>query len=301
MDRSGVELKERNEKFAEYIPETFREKQWVKDILLEGKDHSTEVFSQFENLQKKLGERVANTGLQVPGDDAPPEAVKAFHKALGVPDSVDAYKLEPAQFEEADKNYAEYLQQSRPEGFMNDLKQAALEAGVTPKTLQALLHAHDRAFIKHHREFIAEQIKAEEEHAVDFENLADSTFGADKPRVIENAKKLIGECLPADSPWRVMLNRLGDPSVQITSNQAAILLAGFAEGFRQKYIAEDSGVKTAAGVQFAGVSNPREEARKLMRDKAYYNELDPNYANLRRQVRELYEMDNAMKGGVGKK
>ena len=55
-----------------------------------------DLASSYVSLQKMLGKK----GVTVPGENATPEEVAAFRKALGVPESPEGYQLKPEQLPE---------------------------------------------------------------------------------------------------------------------------------------------------------------------------------------------------------
>lgn len=279
-----------NEAFAKLIPEAYSKEKWVQNVLKSpDKSHVSEFFSQFADLQTKLGQ--PKTEIKVPTDQSTPEEVQAFYKLLGVPDSVDDYKLESAKFEDADKEIGAFLTNSRPDAFMSEIKAAAKTLGVNPKQLQGLLAAHDSAFIKHNRAAIEQFAKAEQDDAIDFDAQFTQMFGDRKTSVIAEGRKMMDAIIPANSPARVWLAR--------QSNETLAGVAAVLDAFRQRYISEDSGLRSGSQ-QVASSANPREEAQKLMATDAYRNPNHLEHESTRRRVRELYQQAESL-GQLGKK
>lgn len=52
------------------------------------------MFDAIEESQRKISELTAKGTLRIPGADATPEDITAFHKALGVPEKDDGYKID---------------------------------------------------------------------------------------------------------------------------------------------------------------------------------------------------------------
>lgn len=273
-----------NEAFGKLIPEPFKQEGWVNEILKNGdsKEHVAEFFNQFANLQKKIGEKPS--GVVPPAADAPADAWKQFYKALGVPDNVDDYKLEPTKFEEADKELGNILNNSRPDAFMKELVAAAQQNGLTPKQVQGMLQAHDQLWLKHNRAVLEATVKSEQDADKVFDAEITKMFGDRKLHVLAENKKLLDQLIPADSPQRVWLNA-----------QSSATLAGVAailESFRQKYVREDgSSLKTAGATSGA---SPRSEAQELMKHPAYYNELHPQHNEIRQRISDLYKQDASL-------
>ena len=89
----------------------------------------TEAFRGFGNAAKMVGQKSA--GVQVPGPDAKPEEVQAFHKALGVPESPEGYGIKKPD--------------SLPEGVewsddqVKSFSEEAHKLGLTPQQAQGLI------------------------------------------------------------------------------------------------------------------------------------------------------------------
>lgn len=128
--------------FLDSVPAEYRDKPWVQD-LAKSEDPMTALWKTSDSAQALIGKKV---GLEVPGADATPEAVKAFHKALGVPDSPDGYDYKmpalAAEEPEALKVWAAEL--AKDDSFIKPIKQAALDAGVTPAQFQKLAAEYDK-------------------------------------------------------------------------------------------------------------------------------------------------------------
>jgi hypothetical protein len=87
----------------------------------------TGVLKTLESQQRLLGKKA--DAVLVPGKDATPEERKAFYAKLGVPESVDEYKIRP-----------EGLDKDAPwdDSFAKEVAAMAHEDGVHPKTLDKI-------------------------------------------------------------------------------------------------------------------------------------------------------------------
>jgi hypothetical protein len=70
-----------------------------------------------------------SAGLKLPGDDAKPEEVEAFHKAIGRPESADKYEIALPDGHEID------------DGFAGPMKEAAFKAGVPAAAFKGMAEA----------------------------------------------------------------------------------------------------------------------------------------------------------------
>lgn len=265
------------------VPDEYKDEEWVQNILKT--DNPVEgFFKQFKNAQNLIGSR-QNGALQVPGENATPEQVKDFHKKLGVPDTIDGYKLEPVQWDPVDKPLAEYLASTRNDNFMNALKTAAQSAGVTPKQFQALANAYDKAFVSEHRQVIEKQVNEYQETSVDFDKQAAALLGSRKDQVLDNGKKIFTANIPEN--MRAFSHILHDPKE--VSNRALLMFAGVLDTLRSKYMREDS-FSTAQGVSTGGLTKEQISAKgkKLMATEEYQNPLHAEHADRVKEVNELY-------------
>lgn len=262
--------------FEKIVPENYREKEWVKN-LSKTADPTAEFFKQFENAQSLIGSR---QGIIVPSDDATPEQIKAYHKALGVPEDIKAYEVKPIEWAAEDKPLAENISKNRPEAFMTDLKQAAMEAGITPKQFQKALEGHDRAMLKHMKTEIAQSQQNAQTLDVEFNQLADKWFGAEKTQVLDRASKLIQSTVPPE--MKAVLGRL--------PNESLMILAASMNGVYGKYIKEDS-FKTGTGTSspMATGMQTRKQLIELQQSEAYKNTMHPNHDDVVKRVNEGYK------------
>lgn len=88
------------------------------------------VFKSLHDTKAALSQRTEGM-VKLPGKDAPAEEVAAFHRALGVPETVDAYQVElPAQLPEGIEISADQLGRFR---------EFAHSAGIPPETASKLI------------------------------------------------------------------------------------------------------------------------------------------------------------------
>jgi hypothetical protein len=279
-------LKEVNEKFAQSIPEAYRAETWVQDVLkLEGKNQAEEFWKQTANQQKLIGQK------SVPTAESTPEQWKQFYKdVLQVPENVDDYKIQMPTFAEGDKVIGEYLANSRPPEFMKGIAAIAQKHGIPPKTLQNVLNEHDALFVQTNRALLEQQANNARAMDVDFDAQATKAFGDRKQHVLSESKKLIEMVHPPGTEVRTWLDNI--PNTK-EGNAELIRMASVMEGFRQRFIREDGGLRTQ------GVSasvNPRVEAQKLMSHPAYFDDSHIEHESVRAQVLTLMQQT-----GIGKK
>jgi hypothetical protein len=93
-----------------------------------GKD-LTDLIRSYGEAQKLIGQRQDGM-VKVPGAEAPPEEIAAFHRAIGVPESPDKYSIDRVKMPQGIELKAERL-----DGF----KRFAAERGIPQSSFEAVL------------------------------------------------------------------------------------------------------------------------------------------------------------------
>lgn len=257
------------------VPETYKDKEWVKNIQ-KAENPQEEFFKQFENAQSLIGKK---SELQIPGKDATPEQVKAFHKQLGVPDDVSGYDIKPVEWTTEDKAIGEYLNASRNDAFMADIKTAAHAAGVTPSQLQALSEAYDKSFAKQHKESLQQQMAKEAEMEKGFDEIATQLFGEAKLSIVNNAQRMMEGLVPNEvKPYLARLD-----------NQSLAVLASVLHGVTRKYVKEDGLGTAGAKTPALSKADIQAEGIRLMSLPAYRDVMHPDHDRINQQVKDNYK------------
>ncbi len=264
--------------FNEFVPDEYRNKEWVTNIA-KSANPRLEIFKQIENKDQMLGKQSA---LTPPGENATKEQIDQYYKAIGIPEDIKPYEYSGLTLDGADKPLAEALNANRPEAFMNDIKTAARELGVTPKQFKALAEAYDKAYITHSKAALEANSKAMADLDADYNQRVQALFGDKTQQVITNGRKLIESCVHSS-----LLPALGR-----MDNETLAVVASFAHGFSQKYIREDSPIRSG---NTAPVSQQSliEQRNAIMAHPEYGNPRDIGYkdrlekvAAIRRQLAE---------------
>lgn len=208
-----------------YLPAEYKEAEWAQNILKTEKP-VYEMAKKVDHLQKALHSRPA-----IPTAESTPEQVQAYYKALGVPETVDGYKYEPLQYEEADKEIGAFLDKTREGPMMNGMKQVFKQAGVTPKQAQMIIQGYELNAIQNHRDQLVASMQSNETLEAEMTKLGVQEFGSREAfdQVTERAGKLTKQVMPAKA--HSLLAR--------ASNETLLLLAYQAEGFRNAYLKQD--------------------------------------------------------------
>jgi len=243
--------------FIDTIPEGFRDKPYMKDI-----DSTEKLYSAFDGLQKKIGERPGG----VPQEGATDEEWKQFNKSFGVPDTAAEYKVSEVQLPEG---------VTKDEDMSKALVDAAHKAGLSAKQFNALEPKFNEIMVAAAQKQIAQQ--AENDTA--FDSAANDLFKDKRDEILESSRKLIAEHIP-----EAFKDKLAD-----LPNESLLVMAGVLDSIKTKYISEDG--PTTPGAPGAGpqtMDERRAEVRKLMMTPAYKSKMHPDHAATTAKIKELY-------------
>lgn len=264
------------EAFDKFVPADMRDKEWVKNIA-KSDDPQRELFKKVENLNMVLQRRSEN-GLQPPAKDAPEEEKRKFYRALGVPESVDEYKIQPTQWAPENKELGEFIAATRPPELMRSMAITAQRIGVTPEQLQELHNTLDENFLIYNQDLIKKEREAEAQQAADFDNKAYQYWGDKANAVLQRGNEIINAFLPPE--LRTEVNRL--------DNNALLVLAAVSNQIYSRMGREDSSFKTpnVAGGQTR--QDIEQEGMRMMQSEEYMNVTHPGHEAMRAKVDAHY-------------
>jgi hypothetical protein len=262
--------------FEQLIPESYKEREWVRN-LLKTENPVEEFFKQHEHAQSTIGRLSSNN--VIPGENATPEQIQKFRKAIGVPDTHDAYQIAPIEWSPEEKPIGDYLAATRSPEFMDLMKQTAHAVGITPAQFNKVVEIYDRGMVAQHRAELAEIARMEQEATADFEIQAERLFGGRKDQVMQSGQKILQSLTP--DALKPALNSL--------PNEALMVLAGVLDNVRQKYIREDNFNQAgASGNAPTSLEDIQAEGRKLMAHPAYADPLHAEHEAVKAKVKQNY-------------
>jgi hypothetical protein len=224
------------------IPESYREKDWVKQ-----NTKDPESFFKFvDNLNTTVGKK----GVIVPGEKATPEEIKAYHTALGVPGNPDGYEFVEIEELKGSKRIPETDAA---------VKKIMHEAGIPKESAKKLQAGFEKLMFQSHKKMLDENKVLDDA----FDAATTKLFGDKKDVAIANAKKLISE----NTPPEII------PIIDKLDNNSLIILAATLDGIVKKYIKED-GFSGGAGTGGAGTNTYESlsaQQRELMKNPAFTN------------------------------
>lgn len=272
-----IAINEARTAFEKLLPETAREKEWIKNSL-KSENPLSSIIDQYENAQKLIGKPPAN-GLVVPGPEATPEQIKAFHTALGVPEDVKAYKYVAPTFEGADKELGEQVTSGRDPAFMEQLFAVAQKEGITPAQVQALAETHDRLIVEQYKALQAASANAEVAKDQTFDQLSDKWFGTNKNKVLTQGREMMEATLPAEMR----------PFIAQLPPEALVVMAAAFQGVRSQYVKEDGFSKQAGVHSTFDPTAIKSQIYSIMAQPEYEDDMNTASAGLRAKVQDLYK------------
>ena len=211
--------------------------------------------------QKNILDASEPVSVTVPGENASPEEIAAFRKAIGVPDSADGYDIK------APDNLPPGL--GWDDNAVKAFKSFAHEQGLTGKQAAAAVAYHTKMV----QDQVAAAIAAHNAEADKTEAKLKTEFGSEYEHKIQQANNALRVFGLSDALGRAGL--LADESVI----RAMIKIgASFAES------------KLKGGDTPPASAQERYDALVKNQKSAYYNEADPNHQQAVHEVTELLKV-----------
>lgn len=267
--------------FLDSIQPEYKEAIWAQNFA-KAENPYHELAKAYANAESLVGKKSA--GLEIPGADAPPEAVKAFHKALGVPEDVKGYEYAGIDVTKEPESVQKVLgEMSKDTAFMDAMKAEALAAGVTPAQFNKLAAAFDGNRLEQVKAMVAGAEAANTAAIAQQTEQFGKIFGNRADAVKRTATDLIAKVVPQSA------RDSGDPAIQLF---AAL------DFIQQKLYANDTVNPAGQTNVTGGEANADSIHAKILelRDKKdangnaiYGNQFNPANAALSQEIDGLYE------------
>lgn len=259
---------------ADHISEDLREKEYFKNIL-KAEDPTKELVNQFHNAQSLIGK----SGRSLPKPDASAEEWEKYYSSTR-PESTDAYEFDPVSLGDDQADLAEFLNSSRTDEFMGQVKGMFHKYGIDASTAKKLVNEYDKLTASQYGEVMSRHVAAQKELSDHFDQLKNETFGNDADKVYATAEKFIQKF--ASEKTRELAKRL--PGEKLP-NEALIIIAEMAHNAAKQNLMEDS--FSTASVTTGDINDLRAKLREVMSKPEYRDDMSPMQADLKRQVTEL--------------
>lgn len=175
--------------FDTFVPADMRDKPWAKDLLATQNPWET-IVKNYANAQEYLGKKEVFT----PPDPttATPEQIKDFHKALGVPETVDKYTYTPPDVKELPELVQQAWQKNLDPAFTKAVQEKAYELGITQKQFDGLASIVDAAALSN----IQAIVKSTQDFEANRKSVLTSIYGDQTDYVERIARETALKVLP---------------------------------------------------------------------------------------------------------
>ncbi len=250
-------------KFA--VPDTYANEGWAKDL-----KSYPEVWTKLAGSEKLIGQRDEGK-ISLLKENATSEETDAFYKAVGRPDSADAYKFDREGQSEEFKKFNSDEMDIAVKGIFHKYGLSSNQVLGIQKDYEAMLETE-----------ISKKFDEQGKYDTDFEEMTTKAFGNDKDTIIESSKVLLENFAPEG---------FGD-HIKNLDNESLTVIAGVLNNVKKTYISEDAFaglIKGSTGAGGGGTEQElRTEARNLMASKEWTDPFNPKNKEVREQVDEIY-------------
>lgn len=227
---------DRKASFEKLIPDTYKEKFFIKNALKTENPLET-ILQGYDNIEKMLGQRQQ---VQFPTAETPPEQRKAFYAQLGVPETIEGYKVQAQQWDDNDKQIGEFLTKAHNEPFMKDMMQIFHGAELTNEQVNKIVNGYDRLFITHFRNDVAAMAQQAEASDAEFTEMSQQMFGDTAGQVMDIGNKMLKQFVPENIR----------PLIPELDNKSLMVLSGVLMNIHKQFMSEDNiSIPTGSGVK----------------------------------------------------
>ncbi|HEY9791441.1 MAG TPA: hypothetical protein V6D22_13640 [Candidatus Obscuribacterales bacterium] len=235
--------------FMDIVPADLREEQFVKDFA-KAENPFDALFKGYKGAQELIGRK--SNAVEIPGENATPEQVQAYRKAVGVPETPDGYKFSERDLSKEPEAVQKVWKASGNDALYKVVAQAAHEAGIPPAQLAKLVETVEGHNLNQIKTMVAAaQQSAEQQNVKIKEDFAKFYGGQDKA----DAARRIGE---------ETLKKVGMPK-EIAQMGADAALIWLANTLHQKVYSNDKLSTNGGG---APQMTKQELHNKIMQERA---------------------------------
>lgn len=263
--------------FNTLVPEVLREKPYIQELAKHEKPIE-QLFTQFDSLQKKLGER----GVTLPSADAPKEQWDEFYKATR-PASADDYELPLLDLGPEKAELANQINGSRDDNYTKALKASFHEAGLTKEQVKIITRGHDQAmvpFFEGLKTAEAEQLAQVDKH---FDEVSTRYFGGDRDKAMQFGREFLDK--HGSDRLTKILKELPAEKMPV---EALLAIAELGVSVHKTYLKEDGfSTKHSPNQGARTVADLESEMRDLMLKPGYRDQMASDHSVIRDKVKAL--------------
>lgn len=259
-------------------PDDVKEATWFKEIL-KNDNPLVALLNQNNNAQKTIGKP---REVIVPGKDATDEDWSNYRKALGVPDTTDAYKYDDVSLGEDEEEFSQYLNSVRDQELLGEVSKIFQSKGVPPAIASSIVKEYEDIVIARHKQQFEEFSNWQKEQDLAFADEAKKVFGAESDKALEEAGALLAKAVP--DAIKPRLKTMGANDL-IT---VAMILKNNLDLYGREDVLKSS-YDDRMGEGVSDKADAEARANKIMASDAFKRADHPNHRWARDQVSKLYK------------
>jgi len=260
--------------FTSLIPAEFKEKPWVQDIS-KNENPFKALFEQHDHAQSLIGRK--STSVEVPGEGASEESIKAFYKALGAPEKPEEYEITSPDLTGLPEKVQLYLgEEAKDRTLFDSVAQKAVELGITKKQLAGIVEVVDGWKIENAKGAVEAAEALAEKQASEQKQKFTGYYGAKADHVRRVAEETAKKVLPKE------IMDMQDPDIALFEAMRYIHEHVFKNDSVSPGVPDSSSIGD-------NVEQLRAKLMKLRSEPGYRNAWAPDHKALNQQVDELYE------------
>lgn len=260
-------------KWETIIPAEYKNDPWVQNISKTA-DPVSELFKKVRHQESVIGK---NAAFIPPGDNATPEQIQQYRKAIGIPESPEAYNYAGVKLEGDDKALADALNASRPPEFMQRVSALAWKHGMPVKQFQQFAEDYDKLLIEEHKQALTAGNANAAKLDTEYREMVQAIYKNETDSKLAQAKQLAQSTIHPS-----LLPALGQ-----LDNKALTIVTSFIANFADKYIREDNPVRSSATGSPVSGKTLRDERMEIMATQGFGDLSSPNYDSLKRRYDEI--------------
>jgi len=180
--------------FMESLPAEYRESGWAKELAKNEKPWEA-LAKSHANALEVVGKKSA--GVEIPGEDATPEQIANFNKAMGVPEKPDGYEYKAPDISKEPEAVQNALKaRAADTSFIDAMRVKAHEAGITPKQFSLLAAAFDAQTIQQVKASLDGQSTAQAAYLESETKIFKEMYGDKGESVKATAKEILAKVVP---------------------------------------------------------------------------------------------------------
>lgn len=229
-----------------------------------------DIIKSYTELEKTVGK----PKYGVPGADAAPEQVAEFFKALGVPETPEAYGLKSPD------GYPEHMGEYMAET-LTEYSKVAHDLKLTPKQAAGIQQWFDGMALKLGQAGVTADTEAAAASQAKLTEHFGKLFGDKSGEAVERVKASITAAIPDASLREALSKSLPD--------EALVAIAAIEQHYRKTYGQADNNIGNEGNPSGKSLEDLRKEAQTTMATDAYRDPMHKDHKATRERVDQMYK------------